>query len=273
MLATHKPAEKTPVTFEEAAGALSAGLASAIGATPAIEVLALALAKTTLESGREGDRYWVSARHWNIGNIKAGASYSGMFTTYPCNEVLTENGVKRTVWFSPHGRLTGRGGVVDREPYSDPPGHPQTRFRAYANAFDGAYQYVDFVASGRYRDAWAELLEGDAVGYVNALHAKGYFTADPAVYGRGVYSLHKEFIAKLSGRPSPNLAIPSVDVVRSVLAPQDWNEREIMALATHAATEAHFDSLDALRSDALRQMRGADDDEEPTKPDLPGNIS
>lgn len=269
MLATHKPAEKTPVAFEYAAGALSAALASAIGHTPSFEVLALSLAKTTLESGRDGDRYWVSSRHWNIGNIKAGAQYSGMFTTYACNEVLDG----KVVWFSPHGRLSGRGGVVVSEPYEDPPGHPQTRFRAYANAFDGAYQYVDFIASGRYRDAWAELLEGDATGYVNALHAKGYFTADPGVYSSGVFSLHREFIAKLKGEAMPNMWIPGHEVIQSMLAQQEWNQREIRALATAAAADSRLDLLED-RSDANSAM-AIDDagDEEPTQPDLPSNIT
>jgi hypothetical protein len=264
MLATYVEAKKTPVSFEDAAGAMSAALAATIGATPSTEVLALALAKTTLESGRDGDRYWVHSRNWNVGNAKAGPSYAGMFQAYSCNEVLSGE----VVWFSPHGRLSGRGGVVVSEPYQDPPGHPQTRFRAYANAFDGAYQYVDLIASGRYRDAWAELLEGDAAGYVSALRAKGYFTADPEVYARGVYSLHKEFRWRLSGRPAGNHWLPSVDVIGNLVAKQEWNQREIQVIATAAATESRLLALDDLRRDAHEQMREADPDEQ-TRPDNP----
>jgi hypothetical protein len=261
MLATYKEAEPTPCTFEEAAGAMSAALASVLNASPAVEVLALALAKTTLEAGRQGDKLWAFSKCHCIGNIKAGTKYEGMFTTYTCNEVLEEKSVKRTVWFSPFGRLSGRGGVVVSEASPNPPGHYQTRFRAYANVFDGAYQYVDFIASGRYVDAWQELLEGDAPGYVNALHRKGYFTADPEVYGKGVLSLHREFIAKLSGRPAPNMWIPSVEYVDSIVAKQEWNQKEIRAIATEAAFSSLHDNILAHRGPPPEDLLPPDSEE------------
>lgn len=274
MLATYKPAENTPVSFEEAAGAMSAALASVLGATPATKVLALALAKTTLEAGRQGPKLWAYSKCFCIGNIKAGPQYEGMYTAYKCNEVLKG----RVVWFAPEGQLTARDGDVTGLAWAVPPAHPQCRFRAYANVFDGAYQYVDFVATGRYVDAWEELLEGDAAGYVAALHRKGYFTADPEVYAKGVLSLHREFIAKLSGRSAPDIMwIPSVDVIDALVAKQEWNQREIRAIATEAAADALADNLAELRRDAHRQMREADTDPAPplepdeleeTKPDL-----
>lgn len=273
MLATYKLAENTPVSFDVAARALSDALSTVLRATPSVEVLALALAKTTLESGRKDDLYWVHSKHWNIGNIKAGPSYEGMFTTYACNEILAEQGERRVVWFSPFGRLSGRGGVVVSDPYTNPPGHPQTRFRAYAGPTDGAYQYVDFVATGRYVDAFGELLEGDAPGYVNALHRKGYFTADPTIYGRGVLSLHKEFIARLQGRPAPAMWIPSVDVIQDLVAPQKWNAEEVLALegALDIAREANRASAHAQM--AISEPDDPDDgfsaEEPPTKDETP----
>lgn len=185
----------TPLTFEEAARAMRAALKDAIRSSPSDPVLALALAKTALETGR-----WTSIHCSNWGNVKAGPRYAGMYTSFKCNEVLGG----KVVWFAPEGQLSSKDGILVGKRYDVPPGHPQTRFRAYANEFDGAYEYVEFVASGRYVDAWKELLEGDAAGYVQALHRKGYFTADPAVYSKAVVSLQKEFEKRLSGSGIPD---------------------------------------------------------------------
>ena len=185
MKAVYVEPRLTPLTFDEALLAFRQGIHVATGEKPSDKALALCLAKTALETGR-----WQKMYNYCFGNVKAGEDYEGMYTAYKCNEVL--NG--RVVWFAPEGQLTGKNGVVTGLSWAVPPAHPQCRFRSYANKFDGAQQYVDFVANGRYRDAWAQLLEGDAAGYVHALKLKGYFTADEDTYLRGVERLHREFI-------------------------------------------------------------------------------
>ncbi len=273
MLATHTKAEPTPVSFEEAAEAMTYALTATLGYTPPIETRSLALAKTALEAGRKDDKFWAYSKCWNIGNIKAGPKYTGQYCTYTCNEVLGG----KVVWFSPHGRLSGRGGVVVAEQSADPPGHPQTRFRAYANRFDACLQYVDFIASGRYIDAYRELCEGDAAGYVKALHAKGYFTADPVVYGQGVVSLQREFIARLRGKPAATMYTPEVEVIAAMIIRQAWNQKEIQAIATEAAASSLADNLLDLRGDANDQMAIDPDDiqepdhDETTRRDPPRN--
>lgn len=190
MRAVYVPDHLTPFTFEAAAEAMEAALADALKAKPSREVLALALAKTALETGR-----WKKIHCFNWGNIKAGETYEGMYTCFPLNEVI--NG--RVVWFSPEGQHVGNlSSALVGPPMAVPPGHPQTRMRAYANQFDGAYSYVDFVSGGRYASAWKLLLKGDAAGYVHALKVAGYFTADEATYAKGVISLQREFIGKLA---------------------------------------------------------------------------
>lgn len=172
-----------------------------LGKPPTDETLALALAKTALETGR-----WTQIWRSNWGNIKCSNTYPGMFTCICLNEALTRGGVPVVVWFAPEGELTAapsRGGKLVGAPIPVPDGHPQTRLRAYANAYDGVDSYVDFVANGRYIEAWKYLLRGDAVAYVHALKARGYFTADEAVYARGVVSLQKEYLAKLRNEAPP----------------------------------------------------------------------
>jgi len=211
MTATFTEDHLTPFSFEVAAEAMRAALMDQLGGQrPTDGALSLALAKTALETGR-----WQYIHCYNWGNIKAGSAYVGQYTSFACNEVLGG----KVVWFSPAGRLDGKGGRVVAEASPVPPGHYQTRFRAYANQYDGAYEYVDFVASGRYVDAWRELLAGDADGYVNALHARGYFTADPTIYGKGVKSLQAEFSAKLQGHdwPAQNVPDPDWELIRATI--------------------------------------------------------
>ncbi len=178
----------TPLTFDRAVECMRQGIHIATGEPPTERALALALAKTALETGR-----WQKMWNHNWGNVKCNDDYHGMFTCITLNEVI--NG--RTVWFAPDGQLDRKDGDVTGLAWAVPPGHPQTRMRAYANGFDGAQQYVDFVANGRYRDAWARLLDGDAAGYVHELKRKGYFTADEATYRRAVERIHAEFLELL----------------------------------------------------------------------------
>ena len=90
MEATYKPDELTPTPFEEATKIVRSGVHSLIGGDPDTKVVALVLAKITLESGRKGMTLLTSSHQGNVGNIKASPDYEGMFTLYPCNEVLSE---------------------------------------------------------------------------------------------------------------------------------------------------------------------------------------
>lgn len=199
MLAKYTPAVKTPLTFEQAAAAMREALTAKLGAPPTVEAMALALAKTALETGR-----WQAIYCFNWGNIKASPSYQGSYCCIELNEVLGG----KVVWFAPSGRIAHKGGPAIAEFSTVPPGHPQTRMRAHATAAEGAKAYVDFVAGGRYAAAWQRLLAGDAVGYATMLRQAGYYTAPLADYLKGVVSLQREFISKLTPAASPAPAAP-----------------------------------------------------------------
>ncbi len=173
-------------------------LTTRMGQTPAETVLALALAKSALETGR-----WTSIWNSNWGNVKASETYEGMYTCITLNELLKRQGKVVAVWFAPEGELSGnpaKGGRLIGKPLDIPPGHPQTRMRAFANNWDGVDQYVEFVA-GKYPNAWQALLTGSAEAYVRELKKAGYFTAVEAVYLRGVVALQREMIGRLQGVP------------------------------------------------------------------------
>lgn len=201
MRATYVEDEVTQFSFEQAEEACRWALSTQLGHRPSDEVVALALAKIFLETGRL--KY---CHNFNVGNIKAGPKYEGWYTAFACNEVLD----KKTVWFSPYGRLDKKGGVVVAERYEGEPWHPQTRFRSYANHWDGMGQYVTFIATGAYKAAWAKILVGDAAGFVHELEAARYFTADEGLYLAGVQSLYKELLARVKASPDVPVA-PAID--------------------------------------------------------------
>jgi hypothetical protein len=261
MKAVFVEARQVSIPFETADNVFTSALENVLGSEPPQKARAIALAKTALESGRWGAKggLW----NWNFGNIKAGPAYEGQFTAYKCNEILPGRGL---VWFDPAGELESRDGPIVGRVYTVPDAHPQCRFRAYAGPTDGAYEYVDFIAGGRFNDAFAELLEGDVVGYVHALKLKGYFTADETVYRRGVEGLFKEFLKRLEGEAIfRECGVPDPLDVRACLAPQRHNA-EAVAFATGVAIDSLYASLEDLRNDANAQMAiEPEEDEFPTK--------
>lgn len=187
MIATYTEPKLTPVSRERAFRAMS----WALGKDDVPDkVVALALAQCALETGR-----WKACHNFNVGNIKAGPKYEGQYTAFSCNEVL--NG--KTRWFSPEGETDGEDHLIGFG-YDVPPGHPQTRFRAYANIYDGTLDYVS-VLQARFSGAWPALEQGAAFEFVMALKMQGYFTADVAPYLRAVESLQREFLSVASAVP------------------------------------------------------------------------
>lgn len=232
MQATYISPLYTSMTWQEAAESLRNALRHYVKAV-SLETLSLVMAKTAIESGRWGLRPG-AMKCWNIGNIKADEKSTGMFTCFACDEILQ---VRGRVWFEPDGREQDSRGWTQPIAYSVPPGHPQTRFRAYAGKTDGCYQYIDFLAQRkRYRAAWDQLLRGDAVAYVRALKAANYFTADEAKYRRGVVLLQREFLGKLEG-----LEVPDTD-----LGDDGWDELRALV------ARDRFDDIGIIRDDALR---------------------
>jgi hypothetical protein len=236
MLATYVHPKLTPMPFEAAREALAAGLRSPTGAPASREVLALALAKCALETGRF-QKIW----NWNFGNIKASTSYPGMFTCIVLNEVLRRGDRDVVVWFAPEGELTaapGRGGkIVEATRVAVPPGHAQTRMRAHANRFDGAMAYCDFMQARK--ALWDALHEGHPERFVAAMKRARYFTADETTYARAVASLFREFSLKLEGRSPEEVRLPE----------PEWIEAR--GFAALAMARAANDAADYARAGGL----------------------
>jgi hypothetical protein len=160
--------KKTPLPTEESLRVFARSWKRVLGRDPIPRALAALVAHGKLECGAQFE----SLHWWNFGNEKAGAHYLGKYCMYRCNEVI--DGVVR--WF-------------------DPP-HPQTWFRAFDSAEDGASEHVSFLAvdsnhDGKniYAAAWACFEAGDPEGAVRAMKAAHYFTGNLEAYVHAVVSI------------------------------------------------------------------------------------
>lgn len=167
-----------------------------VGRNPGDMSLAVLMAQIALETGRGK-----SCHGWNLGNIKASKNYEGQYSCFRCNEIIRG----KVKWFSP-----------DTDGFAVPPGHPQTRFRAYEDApglkpasVRASYEYVAFLAARtRYAKAWKAALAGDPAAYVHELKIAGYFTASEGPYARAVVSLVKTYLPSVHASHSLNHVEP-----------------------------------------------------------------
>lgn len=151
----------TPISVDELVIALRDGYRLNMGDLPKAKHLACLVAQACLETGNGQHMHC-----WNLGNVKRSPEWDGLYCMYRCNEII--------------------GGKIQ---WFDPP-HPQTHFRAFLSAADGCAEFVGFLANReRYRQAWSRAYAGDASGFVLALGAAGYFTANVESYRRAVQSI------------------------------------------------------------------------------------
>jgi mannosyl-glycoprotein endo-beta-N-acetylglucosaminidase len=146
-------AQRTRLSGEQAANAISQAWQERFGEPPSQGTLSILVAHWAHETGR-GE----SMLNYNFGGIK-GSSPGGLSAAYKTREGFGEN-EQRIV----------------------------ARFRAYESATEGARDYVDLLAR-RYGDAVDNASREDAPGFVRALKAKGYFTGEEQAYVKSVSSL------------------------------------------------------------------------------------
>lgn len=154
--------------------------------------LALLLAKSALETRR-----WHAVHNYNFGNVKANEQYEGFYTCFACYEIV--QGVR--IWFFPDGRVENTHTKITTQPFvcPVPPGHFQTRFRAYTNAYEGARAYVSALIR-LFPQSWEAMcsvpLRPNV--FVQTLKKERYFTGSEREYVTAVESLYNEYSKKLS---------------------------------------------------------------------------
>jgi hypothetical protein len=208
MIGPYLAPKKTPCTPLELAQAYELALGG--DGNVDAEFIAVLMAHGVLETGRDVARGLIATScYWfNFGNVKASNDWAGSYTCIRLNEYLTINGVRSLYWFSPEsaeaGGTAGKVGTFVGTRHSVPPGHPQTRMRAFLTLAEGVERKIAFLKHPRFARAWAAAKRGDAEEYVAAIHQQRYFTADLGPYARAVVSLYHTYwpiAKKISDQP------------------------------------------------------------------------
>jgi len=144
---------------------------------PTREQLCVLLAQQTQECGWPGQG---GLHCWNFGNEKHARGDGRCWVYFTCDEIID-----------------GRSVVFNAPPPHDPlaeeiPGFGACCFRAYLTIDEGAADHLGMLAK-RFATAWHDVLEGDPAGFSRRLKVMHYYTADEAIYTRGVVSLFHQF--------------------------------------------------------------------------------
>lgn len=238
MNGTYVPPRRTPFTPRELAQAYEYALGGdgKVGA-PLIAVL---MAHCALETGRDVKAGLIGPSCWNynLGNVKAAPSWQGLYTCIRLNEYLLRGGKRTLVWFSPEGEEP-----LGAERCAVPPGHPQTRMRAFVSLEEGARAKLNFLHAPRFRFAMEAAQRGDPSSYVNAIHAQKYFTADLVPYRNAVVSLYKSYLPVAQQIAQEPAQLPEAE------------ESSIASLTPHVALLPLEPDWEAMRRDRDMEIR------------------
>lgn len=195
--------KRTTVTPEELREALRE-LLSKRGIEASEHALTGLVAMSAHETGS-----WNSCYNYNLGNVKAGTDWPGL---YMCLKGVWEvlSGVTR--WFDPDGETVGRNGPPKGPRHPVPPGHPQTRFRAYPSLRDGVEGWVIKMTT-TYKRSTQVLLDGGSTDlFLASLKAQKYFTGDLEKYQASVRSFYTKFNAPRETRRTLRQGMTGDDV-------------------------------------------------------------
>lgn len=208
----------TPIDALDLANALRHAWQRRMGVVPSDASLGLLLAHSALETG-----HFRQCRCFNLGNVKATASWPGDYCYFEADEVVPSSRVAAAL-SSKAPRTDGLPGhnvVVetlrnDRALVTLYPDHPWCRFRAFESLADGATDYLAILHE-RFSEAWPALEAGDPERFVRSLKAQGYFTASIERYLPPVVALFRKYSVALKegsklpdAPPSLSASLPTV---------------------------------------------------------------
>lgn len=180
------PDHITPLESHDVIKAFRAAYRTIEGTDPSDYTLACLVGQSGLETGN-----WHAIHCYNFGNIKPGSHWQGDYTMFRCNELI-DGELK---WF-------------------DPP-DPQTWFRAYETAAEGAYDYLAFLALASHPDrpnkyalAWLAAKSGNPTQFAHELHVAGYYTASERLYIKGEDAEFLKYLGIIQGMGDTEPAPP-----------------------------------------------------------------
>lgn len=172
----------TPVTVSEVYASLRASWRRLLGGEPQRCSLLVLLAQWAFETGRG------RAMHcWNVGNIKHVPGDGRDFCQFRASEIVA--GVETLSVMS---------------------------FRAYADLDAGCADYLT-VLRAEFRYAWPAVEGGDPADFAHRLKLAHYYTADEAIYSRGLVALVAALDREIGPDTSPDLpTVAEAGIVESL---------------------------------------------------------
>ncbi len=200
-------AQATQVTFLELASALEASWKKRWGKKPSRDTLSVLLAQSALETG-----HWKYSYCFNLGNAKAGPSWTGDHCFYPADEIVSPH--QAAMAYAARGPRTD--GIIGHDVELDSlssgqvrvtlhPDHPWCRFRAFSTLAEGADDYLALLHD-RFAPAWPALTSGEPRQFVIALRKLNYFTASLDRYLPPVLKLFEKYRKALNDKKPPRAA-------------------------------------------------------------------
>lgn len=259
------PDVKTPLTAEQALDAIASAYARLFAHAIDARTLAILATHTALECGQkinaDGSRIVGPSMHcYNFGNVKGAHPRTGLYTMFPCDELLIPPLAKAQIKDAPPAeeawsRATGAcGGSSAHLKYIAADGrwcvqfyppHPQCKFRAFESAEAGAAEQIAFIAldtnpndgkPNRYAQAWREAdAHDDPAAFSHELRKAGYYTAPEEQYTRGIVATFKawlplavaylERVAQPAQLPLPGQHVTTAPLVPPAPAPEIDRDR------------------------------------------------
>ena len=196
------PDRLTRLSPAEAIDALCTAYERVMGKRCDAPTLAIIVAQSALETG-----HWRSIHCFNFGNAKRGAG-DKLYTMFRCNEIISG----KVIWF-------------------DPP-HPQTHFKAFETAADGAEHHLRFLAIDttpdngkphRYARAWHAAENDDPVAFSRELSKAGYYTASVSRYTETLTKLFRQYLPQCRDHLAQR---PIIDPLTDLLPEPDPIDRD-----------------------------------------------
>lgn len=206
---TEIPDKFTTATLAEGIRCLADGCELFLGAPLEPKPLAILGAQVCLETGR-----FQKMHCWNPGNRKLPKDWDGTFCRYACDEIFDAQTARAAQRLGACYLFPRHDGLVR---VALPAEHPWSRFVGFLTAPEGFSDYVGLIAK-RYPTAWSKAYAGDTAGFVAALKAGHYFTADEIPYCKGVVSLVKTLLPLCEALDNDALSAEEHERVESLIA-------------------------------------------------------
>lgn len=202
-MGVEKPCKATQVPPEQVFAALGAAWQLVTGTPADRKAIHIFHAQSAIETS-----HWKKSMNYNLGGIKRMGDCDWTYYT-TAEDFTTEAEAKRRLASSkPGAEVTWVGptsGGLFRLSYGGK--QPTNCFASWDDLDSGAIAYIRLLTS-KYPQAVEAAKQGDAKGYVRALKAGKYFTADEKTYSDILSSVARSYMKKLS-----NVMLPTVVIV------------------------------------------------------------